>query len=111
MSRILLLMETAREDPLSTATNKRWNRSILFHLLRKLTDRILYIGVHIDICVFFVENRHDCLEDLPASLFFSWTSAVDGLLKRLYHKEDNHLLTFCVFSRDRIALISHKYIN
>ncbi len=30
-------------------------------------------------------------------------------LKRLYHKEDNHLLIFCVFSRGRSSDISQKY--
>jgi hypothetical protein len=30
-------------------------------------------------------------------------------LKRLYHKEDYHLLIFCVFSRGRSSSISQKY--
>jgi hypothetical protein len=31
-------------------------------------------------------------------------------LRRLYHKEDNHMLIFCVFSTDRNSNISQKYI-
>jgi hypothetical protein len=30
-------------------------------------------------------------------------------LKWLYHKEDNHLLNFCVFSKDCSSNISQKY--
>jgi hypothetical protein len=30
-------------------------------------------------------------------------------LKRLYHKEDNHLLIFCVFSKGRSSNMSQKY--
>jgi hypothetical protein len=40
---------------------------------------------------------------------FSKLVAFFLFLKRLYHKEDNHLLIFCVFSRGRGSNISQKY--
>jgi hypothetical protein len=35
--------------------------------------------------------------------------AMNIQLKRLYHNEDNYLLIFCVFSRDRSSNISQEY--
>jgi hypothetical protein len=40
------------------------------------------------------------------SFTFIWTR---NCSKWLYHKEDNHLLIFCVFSRNCSSNISQKY--
>jgi hypothetical protein len=56
----------------------------------------------------FVEPKFQYLLGANILLFFLFKAAV-LFLKRLYHKEDNNLLIFRIFSRGLSSNISQKY--